>query len=146
MKIKEKIAANIQFLRKTFQYPEAYKQKLADRNVRHINFIVSVFFFITVFGVFAMFRDVIPGTYREEFLKIYYSIFLMLDISSFAASFIAKRKKVKSVLAKQLVVNAIVVGYVLLFSISIFFSTENILINLKKKPPKDHDRESEDRI
>lgn len=128
MKIKEKIAANIQFLRKTFQYPEAFKRKLAERNVRHINLIVVSLIFLTTFGFLTMFRHTIHGTYREEFLRIYYAIFMALDIVSFVSSFIAKQKKVKSIFVKQLVVNAIVVGYVLLFSISIFFSTENILV------------------
>lgn len=129
MGIKNKLRAYSHFFKKTFQYPAAYKRELAERNVKHINFIVAVLFFLTIFGAFSMLREIIPGTYREEFLKIYYSVFLTLDIISFIASFIVKKEKVKSVLAKQIVVNVIVTCYVLLFIVSMLFSTESILVS-----------------
>lgn len=128
MGIKNKLRVYSHFFKKTFQYPAAYKRELAERNVKHINFIVAVLFFLTIFGALSMLRETIPGTYREEFLKIYYSVFLTLDIISFIASSIAKSEKVKSVLAKQLVVNIIVTCYVLQFVVSMFFSTEHILV------------------
>lgn len=128
MNFKERISSALLLFKNTFLYPDSHKEILADKNIRHINFIVILPFIFCVCSFYTFIKHGQAKSPEGRYLTLYYILFLILDFAVFVSTEIIKRKKVKSVFLKQSIVNIVMGAFTFLFLYHIFDTAESTII------------------
>ena len=128
MKIKNKLKTAIYFFKHSFKYPEAYKQQLADKNIRHIHFILIIPFIFCVCGFFVFFRHGLSYASENKHTTLYYLFFMAVDVFAFVSASIIIKKKIKSVFLKQTIVNIVICCFNILFLLGIIDNNGNTIV------------------